>query len=87
MIVKTINVFTTKNIQEQGLSLALAITDSVMSGKGGAFRVHGGGFAGTIQAFVPFKLVEKYREAIDTAFGNGACHVLRIRKYGAIKVL
>ena len=81
------NVFTTKNVQEQGLSLALAITDSVMSGKGGAFRVHGGGFAGTIQAFVPFALVEKYRAAIDGAFGKGACHVLRIRPYGAIKVL
>ena len=81
------NVFTTKNVREQGLSLALAITDSVMSGKGGAFRVHGGGFAGTIQAFVPFALVEKYRTAIDSAFGSGACHVLRIRPYGAIKVL
>ena len=81
------NVFTTKNVQEQGLSLALAITDSVMSGKGGAFRVHGGGFAGTIQAFVPFAMVEKYRAAIDNAFGKGACHVLRIRPYGAIKVL
>ncbi len=81
------NVFTTKNVQEQGLSLALAITDSVMNGKGGAFRVHGGGFAGTIQAFVPFAMVEKYRTAIDSAFGKGACHVLRIRPYGAIKVL
>ena len=80
------NVFTTKNVQEQGLSLALAITDSVLSGKGGAFRVHGGGFAGTIQAFVPFKYVEKYRAAIDSAFGQGACHVLRIRPDGAIKV-
>ena len=81
------NVFTTKNVQEQGLSLALAITDSVMSGKGGAFRVHGGGFAGTIQAFVPFAMVENYRAAIDSAFGKGACHVLRIRPQGAIKVL
>ncbi|MBO4982878.1 MAG: galactokinase [Clostridia bacterium] len=81
------NVFTTKNVQEQGLSLALAITDSVMSGKDGAFRVHGGGFAGTIQAFVPFDLVEEYRSVIDASFGKGACHVLRIRPYGAIKVI
>ncbi len=81
------NVFTTKNVQEQGLSLALAITDSVMNGKDGAFRVHGGGFAGTIQAFVPFELVEEYRAVIDSAFGKGACHVLRIRPHGAIKVL
>lgn len=81
------NVFTTKNVKEQGLSLALAITDNVLKGKGGAFRVHGGGFAGTIQAFVPFKYVEEYRLAIDSAFGSGACHVLRIRPDGAIKVL
>ena len=81
------NVFTTKNVSEQGLSLALAITDSVLAGKGCAFRVHGGGFAGTIQAFVKTELVEKYRKAIDSAFGAGACHVLRIRPDGAIKVL
>ncbi|MBQ7352661.1 MAG: galactokinase [Clostridia bacterium] len=81
------NVFTTKNVREQGLSLALAITDSVLSGTDSAFRVHGGGFAGTIQAFVPFNLVEQYREAIDSAFGIGACHVLRIRPDGAIKVI
>ena len=81
------NVFTTKNIREQGLSLALAITDSYLSGKGAAHRVHGGGFAGTIQAFVPFALVEGYREVIDAAFGKGACHVLRIRPYGAIQVI
>ncbi|MBO5287461.1 MAG: galactokinase [Clostridia bacterium] len=81
------NVYTTKNVAEQGLSLALAITDGVMAGKGGAFRVHGGGFAGTIQAFVPFDAVEEYRNAIDSAFGKGACHVLRIRPYGAIRVL
>ena len=59
----------------------------MLKGKGGAFRVHGGGFAGTIQAFVPFKYVEEYRLAIDSAFGSGACHVLRIRPDGAIKVL
>ncbi len=80
------NVFTTKNVGEQGLSLALAITDSTLNGKGCAYRVHGGGFAGTIQAFVKLELVEEYRKAIDSAFGQGACHVLRIRPDGAIKV-
>ena len=80
------NVFTTKNVSEQGLSLALCITDSTLSGTGAAWRVHGGGFAGTIQAFVPHAYVEAYRSAIDSAFGEGACHVLRIRSYGAIKV-
>ena len=81
------NVFTTKNVSEQGLSLALAITASVLGGKNCADRVHGGGFAGTIQAFVKTELVEEYRGVIDSAFGKGACHVLRIRPDGAIKVL
>lgn len=81
------NVFTTKNVSEQGLSLALAITDSVLSGKGCAYRVHGGGFAGTIQAFVKTELVDTYKKAIDSTFGKGACHVLRIRGDGAIKVI
>ena len=81
------NVFTTKNVSEQGLSLALAITASVLGGKGCAYRVHGGGFAGTIQAFVKIELVEEYRRVIDSAFGKGACHVLRIRPDGAIKVI
>jgi len=80
------NVFTTKNIKEQGLSLALCITDAVLSVTDAAWRVHGGGFAGTIQAFVPKMYVEMYRRAIDSAFGEGACHVLRIRPYGAIQV-
>ncbi|MBR7100813.1 MAG: galactokinase, partial [Clostridia bacterium] len=80
------NVYTTKNVQEQGLSLALCITDMTLSGSGAAWRVHGGGFAGTIQAFVPNRYVKLYKKAIDDAFGEGACHVLRIRPYGAIKV-
>ena len=81
------NVFTTKNVNEQGLSLALAITDNLLSGKGAAWRVHGGGFAGTIQAFVPVSEVQAYKKAIDGCFGEGACHILRIRPYGAIKVI
>ena len=81
------NVFTTKNVSEQGLSLALAITDTSLSGCGAAWRVHGGGFAGTIQAFVPNGEVKEYKEKIDACFGEGACHILRIRPYGAIKVL
>ena len=80
------NVFTTKNVYEQGLSLALCITENVLKGKGGAFRVHGGGFAGTIQAFVPMAEVENYRKAIDGAFGAGACYVLKIRSLGAIEL-
>ncbi len=81
------NVYTTKNVSEQGLSLALAITENILCDTNAAWRVHGGGFAGTIQAFVPFDLVASYKEEIDSAFGEGACHILRIRPYGAIQVL
>lgn len=81
------NVYTTKNVAEQGLSLALALTENLLCDTGAAYRVHGGGFAGTIQAFVPFDHVASYKEEIDSAFGEGACHILRIRPQGAIKVI
>lgn len=80
------NVYTTKKPQEQGLSLALAVSEEVLGGKG-ACRVHGGGFAGTIQAFVPTELAEEYKTAMDRVFGPGSCRSLRVRKYGGIKLL
>ena len=80
------NVYSTKNIAEQGISLALCLTDGFFSGKNGAFRVHGGGFAGTIQAYVEEKDVAKYCTLMDSVFGEGACLVLRVRADGAIKV-
>ena len=80
------NVFTTKNVREQGLSLALCLTEDTLGGKGGAYRVHGGGFAGTIQAFVPHAEVEHYRSVMNAAFGDGACVVMSIRPEGAIRV-
>ncbi|MDO4490569.1 MAG: galactokinase family protein [Lachnospiraceae bacterium] len=79
------NVFATHQVQEQGLSIGLAVSERVLDGTG-AVRVHGGGFAGTIQAFVPDDKVEEYRAAIDGVFGEGSCHVLKVRKYGGIKV-
>ena len=80
------NVFTDKNVGEQGLSLALALSKHVLDGKGGAWRVHGGGFAGTVQAFVPAALKDEYKSVMDSAFGDGACQALNIRPEGAIKV-
>ncbi len=80
------NVFTTKNPAEQGLSLALCLAERVLAGKKAAWRVHGGGFAGTIQAFVPNDTVETFRAAMDAAFGAGACMVLRIRPVGATRI-
>lgn len=80
------NVYTTKNPSEQGLSLALCLAEHTLSGKSAAWRVHGGGFAGTIQAFVPHGDVESFRATMDAVFGNGACMVLRIRPVGAVKI-
>ena len=80
------NVYTTKNLTEQGLSLALCLAENNLSGKKAAWRVHGGGFAGTIQSFVPSSEVESYRALMDSVFGEGKCIVLRIRPVGAVKV-
>ena len=76
------NAYSIKNPQEQGVPLALAISQKVLNGRG-AWRLQGGGFAGTIQAFVPLALLETYKNAIDAVFGAGSCHVLSVRNYGA----
>ena len=80
------NVYTTINVSEQGLSLALALTDGFLSERGGAFRVHGGGFAGTIQAFVRTEDLESYVSLIDSVFGKGSAMPLNIRPLGAVKL-
>ena len=80
------NVYTVKNVEEQGLSLALCVTEYVTRGWGGAFRVHGGGFAGTIQAFIPTEKVEEYTNIMNSVFGQNACAALKVRPEGAILV-
>ena len=80
------NVYTTKNLTEQGLSLALCLADRILSDKKAAWRVHGGGFAGTIQAFVPTCAVAEFKSAMDACFGKDACIVLNIRPVGATRV-
>ena len=83
------NVYTTKNVGEQGLTLALAVSEYALknTSRTSASRVHGGGFAGTIQAFVPNEDVSSYKEQIEAVFGAGSCSVLKVRPDGAIKVL
>ena len=81
------NVYTAKNTSEQGLSLALALAERYLIDKGGAFRVHGGGFAGTIQAYVKAEDVGGFASLMNAAFGDGACLVLQIRQEGAIKII
>ncbi len=80
------NVYTTVNVGEQGLSLALCLCESVLSQSTAAWRVHGGGFAGTVQAFVPEDMVETFATVMDAAFGRGACKILAIRPVGAARI-
>ena len=82
------NVYTNKNVAEQGLSLALCLTEHFFDREGvrGVCRVHGGGFAGTIQAYVPADRAADYAAAMNAVFGADSCYVLRIRRSGAVKV-
>jgi galactokinase len=82
------NVYTVKNVEEQGLSLALAVTEDFLAklDQPSACRVHGGGFAGTIQAFMPESVTADYAKLMDSVFGEGATYILRIRNKGAICV-
>ncbi|MEG2397017.1 MAG: galactokinase, partial [Oscillospiraceae bacterium] len=79
------NVFSAKKLTVQPVSVALAISESVLRGKG-AWRVHGGGFAGTIQAFVPNELLSSYQRALEFVFGEGSCYVLSIRPVGGVEI-
>lgn len=80
------NVYTNQDVKHQNVSVALAVSDAIL-GTNGVCRVHGGGFAGTIQAFVKNEAVKEYKETLDKVFDEGACEVLKIRKYGGMKVL
>ncbi len=79
------NVFSSVHPEEQGITLALTISESLLQGRG-ACRVHGGGFAGTIQAYVPFDLLDDYRAGMEKVFGQGSCYVLTVRGCGGVKV-
>ena len=80
------NIYSNHDFQNQPVSIGIAISENVL-GNNGVCRVHGGGFAGTIQAFVKTDFVPEYKKATESIFGEGACHVLKIRKYGGVKVL
>ncbi len=79
------NVFSASDPHEQGLTLALTLTEKILDGKG-AFRVHGGGFAGTIQAFVPNEILDTYKTEIEKVFGKDKCYVLSVRPVGGVEV-
>ena len=81
------NVYTTKNPSEQGLSLALCMTEGFLQGKKAAYRVHGGGFAGTVQAFVPSVLTAEYKKYMERIFGENSCSVLHVRAEGTAEII
>ena len=78
------NVIPAGYMAQQDVAVSLALCEHYLCGKG-AYRVHGGGFAGTVQAFVPFDILENFRTGIDAALGEGACHVLSIRPQGGVE--
>jgi galactokinase len=82
------NVYTTANVAEQGISLALNLCESYLSGldKPTAWRVHGGGFAGTVQAYVPMESAEGFVKFLEGVFGEGSCYLLKIRLSGAVRI-
>ena len=79
------NVYSCAHPEEQGVSLAIYLAKSLLDGEGAA-RVHGGGFAGTVQAFVPKHKLESFISGMEGVFGEGSCHVLNVRPFGGVEV-
>lgn len=80
------NLYSAKNPTRQEIPLALMLGKNILNNSG-AVRVHGGGFAGTIQAFVPENLLEKYIETMNTVYGSDSCYVLSVRPAGGIEII
>ena len=80
------NCYSHKYPESQGISIALEVSRNILNGKG-AYRVHGGGFAGTIQAFVPNDMKDAYVQEMTKVFGDGSIFQSKIRQEGAIEVL
>ena len=79
------NVYSPSNPKEQAISLALALTKQFLGGRG-AYRVHGGGFAGTIQCYIPNEIFNDYKAMIETVFGEGSCVKLFVRAVGGYEL-
>ena len=80
------NVIPTGATMHQEVGLTLALCGKLLGHRGG-YRVHGGGFAGTVQAFVPTDMLDAFRTGIDSVLGEGACHILSIRPHGGIEIM
>lgn len=81
------NVFSPAHVQEQGVSVALSLCQKYLDPKGGAYRVHGGGFAGTVQTFVPLDYLPEFIFKMEAVLGEGSCHTLAIRPEGGTRIL
>ena len=79
------NVYSCKKASEQPVSLALSLSEKLLDGCG-AWRVHGGGFAGTIQAFVPLNKLDEYKDLMEKVFGSGSCYILSVRPVGGVEL-
>lgn len=79
------NIYPAGETELQPVAVALAMCDTLLQGKG-AYRVHGGGFAGTVQAFVPFDMLEDFKQNIEAVLSMDSCHVLSIRSEGGIRL-
>ncbi|MBE6956515.1 MAG: galactokinase [Ruminococcaceae bacterium] len=79
------NIVPTGAVAHQDVAVALALCD-ILLGDRGAFRVHGGGFAGTIQAFVPLDMLDEFKSGMEAVLGEGSCHVLSVRAEGGVRL-
>lgn len=79
------NIWPAGNVDDQSVAVALSLANSLLNGRG-ASRVHGGGFAGTIQAFVPNDIIEEFVQGMDTALGEGASKIMSIRQVGGTEI-
>ena len=80
------NIYADWDVTHQSMAVGLALSDHVLQDDG-AWRVHGGGFAGTILAFVPLKRVSTYRKTMEKAFGKDCTLRLKVRPYGGIRLI
>jgi galactokinase len=80
------NVYSPSHVSEQGVSVALALCERLLAPKGGAWRVHGGGFAGTVQAYVPDGFLTEFTREMEAVFGPGSCLPLAVRPVGGTQI-
>ncbi|MBR3639083.1 MAG: galactokinase, partial [Clostridia bacterium] len=81
------NVYSPASVNEQSISFALYLSERFLKDAKAAWRIQGGGFAGTIEAFVPTELAPSYKEYMEYYFGAGSCKILSVRPAGAVKII